>query len=237
MRARSEVLQHLAERIREIEAAAPARGSVAALRLPLLEPLLAGGTLRSGTLVELRAEAEGAGTWTFALCLARQACVARPPLVLVDPRGWFYPPAAAALGIDLEQVVLIRPGSTAEAQAALDQALRCDAVGAVVGWCERLRAAEAQRLRLAAEAGGGLGLLLGPPGARRDIAVGDLCLRVTPLVAAGFARRLQVEVLRWRGGSEGRTLIVEIDDETGHVHLPAGLAAPETGTCPARAAP
>jgi protein ImuA len=226
MGARAEVLQHLAERIRQIEAA-PARGQ-AALRLPLLDALVDGRELRGGLLIELAAAVAGAGAWTLALCLARQACVSRPPLVIVDPRGWFYPPAAAALGVDLEQVILIRPASAAENQAVLDQALRCSAVGAVVAWCERLRAAEAQRLRLAAEAGGGLGLLLGPPG--RDVSAADLRLRIVPLVSRGFARRLQVEVVRWRGGSAGRTLIVEIDDETGHVHLPAGLASPETGT-------
>jgi hypothetical protein len=236
MRATPEVLQDLAARIRAIESAGTSGRAAFATRLPLFDELLrpagsatlaaspTAGTLATGSLVELLAAGEGAGAWTLGLYWARHACAERKPLVLVDGRGWFYPPAAAALGVDLEHVILVRPISRPDCQAALDQALRCTAVGAVVGWCERLTAAEAQRLKLAAEAGGGLGLILRPKGAAQGPSFADLRLRIAPMVSTEAMRRVCIEVVRWRGGKEGQSLIVEIDDETGDVRVPAGLA-------------
>jgi hypothetical protein len=224
MRATPDVLQNLAARIREIEASRPPARSAFVTTLPLLDVLLKPGGLSAGALLELLGETDGAGVWTLGLVWARHACVERRTLVLVDPRGWFYPPAAAALGIDLENLVLIRPASRPDCQAALDQSLRCAAVGAVVGWCDRLTAAEAQRLKLAAEAGGGLGLILRPLGAARGPSFADLRLRVTPVVSAEVVRRVRIEVVRWRGGKEGQSLVGEIDDETGDVRVFAELA-------------
>src|SRR5438067_1000369 len=111
MRATPDILQGLVARIREIEASAGAFARSAAAPLPLLDVLLKPGGLSAGSLVELLGERDGAGAWTLALFWARHACTERETLVLVDGRGWFYPPAAAALGIDLEHVVLIRPTS------------------------------------------------------------------------------------------------------------------------------
>jgi hypothetical protein len=225
MRAKPDVLQNLAARIREIEAGTPAPGFTAPVaKLPVVDRLLAPTQLGAGALLELLGDIDGAGVWTLGLYWARHACAERGPLVLVDGRGWFYPPAAAALGIDLEHVILVRPASRPDGQAALDLALRCRAVGAVVGWCDRLIAAEAQRLKLAAEAGGGLGVILRPRGADCGPSFADLRLRIVPLVCTEVVRRVRIEVVRWRGGRDGQSLIVEIDDETGDVRVPAELA-------------
>jgi hypothetical protein len=223
MSAKTEVLQQLAERMRAMETAAQRRAAPP-VSLPLLDALLQGSE-HNRILVELVAGADGAGAWTLALLLARQACGTRQALVLIDPRGWFYPPAAAALGVDLERVILVRPTSGPQCQAALDQALRCRAVAAVVSWCDRLRPAEGQRLRLAAEAGGGLGLLLRPASALRSAALADLRLVVAPVLSMKSARRLKVEVARWRGGQEGRAFLVELDDETNDVRVFPELAS------------
>jgi hypothetical protein len=210
---------------RASEARVPLAGASGLCRdEPRRDQPLRPAVLTTGSLIELLAAGDGAGAWTLGLYWARHACAERRPLVLVDGRGWFYPPAAAALGVDLEQIILVRPTSRPDCQAALDQALRCTAVGAVVGWCDRLTAAEAQRLKLAAEAGGGLGLLLRPKGAAQGPSFADLRLRIAPLVSTEAVRRVCIEVLRWRGGKEGQSLIVEIDDETGHVRVSTGLA-------------
>ena len=248
-RATPEVLEALAERIRALESGRRPGGEAVPLVLPLLDPLLADEPLPAGALVELVDAAEGAGGWSVALLLARDACTdgrlrgtvmpreaaSGKYLVLVDGRGCFYPPAAARLGIDLDRLLLVRPRDRPTLHTALELSLRCAAVGAVVGWCDRLRSAESQRLRLAAEAGGGLGLLLRPPGAGRDASFADLRLLVAPLPPAGKERRVRLEVLRRRGRA-GQALVLEIDDETGHVRLPAGLAAPAPEAPRARAA-
>jgi protein ImuA len=230
MRATPDVLQGLADRIRAIEVTARSAGRPAlAAKLPLLDVLLEGTVLVAGSLIELLAATAGAGAWSLALVWARHACAERQALVLVDARGWFYPPGAAALGVDLDHVILVRPTSRPDCHAALDQSLRCAAVGAVVGWCDRLIAAEAQRLKLAAEAGGGLGLILRPLGAARGPSFADLRVQVSPLISTEAVRRVRLEVVRWRGGKEGQSLDVEIDDETGLVRVSAGLAPAAAG--------
>jgi hypothetical protein len=55
-------------------------------------------------------------------------------------------------------------------------------------------------------------------------------------LSAQAARRLKVEVARWRGGREGRTFTVEVDDETNDVRVSAELAAAATGSAAARPA-
>jgi hypothetical protein len=61
---------------------------------PALDGLLPGGGLRRGSLVEYLSPGVGSGTGTLALGAAREACVGRRALVVVDRRRTFYPPAA-----------------------------------------------------------------------------------------------------------------------------------------------
>jgi hypothetical protein len=243
MRPTSAILQDLAERIRAIESSR--RSPTRTLQTSLLAPLLAGGDLPAGSLVELLPAADGAGAWTLALLLARDACAFRRALVIIDAQGWFYPPAASKLGIDLEHTIIVRPARRSEIRIALDQSLRCLAVGAVLAVCDQLRGVESQRVKWAAEAGDGLGLLVhlpSPPikGGRKGTDVrgpsfADLRLVVAPFASDDTLRRVRVEAVRWRGGKEGEALMLEIDDETGHVCVPAELASAET-RAPARRA-
>jgi protein ImuA len=237
VRSAPEVLHTLTQRIRALETSLRPQGrSTLALGIPFFGDLLPEGELPAGSLVELLATAEGAGAWTLALLLTRHACGERKALVIVDPRSCFYPPAASRLGIDLAHTIVVRPTTHSELHAALDQSLRCQAVGTVLGGCERLRAAESQRLKLAAEAGGGLGILLRPGGASSGPSFADLRMTVTPLspekgTGTVFCpRRMRLDVMRCRGGRSGQSLVLEIDDETGHVRLPAELASPAIGT-------
>jgi protein ImuA len=191
--------------------------------IPALDRLLPGGGLRRGTLIEWLAAGEGCGATTLALGLARAACREGGALVVVDRRGDFYPPAAAGLGIELDRLVLIRPVRAADDAWALDQALRCLGVRAVLAWPERLANRTFRRLQLAAAAGGGVGLLVRPLGALAEPSWAEARLLVHPL-ASQAGRRLRVEVVRCRGGAGGGTVELEIDDETGVVHLAAELA-------------
>jgi protein ImuA len=92
----------------------------------------------------------------------------------------FYPPAAAAWGIDLSRLIILRPANEADALWALDQALRCPGVGAVLGSCDRLDVRDFRRLQLAAETGGTLGLLLRPDHLRGQPTWADVQWRVSP---------------------------------------------------------
>lgn len=226
-------LAELARRIQEIEATArPTGGATIALPIPLRDGLPA------GSLVEVLATADGGGAWTLALVLA-QAAAQGKFLVVADHEHSFYPPAAAALGVDLQRTLILRAHSgpsrgSARQINALVQALRCPAVGAVIGRFERLSTAEYRSLQLAAETEGGAGFLVRPASVSAP-SFAALRLFITPRPSPRAARLFDIEVLRERGGKAGRRFVLEIDHETGHVRLPAGLAAATVDAGAARA--
>ena len=76
---------------------------------PGLDSILPTGGLERGTLVDWLYASGGNGAGTLALAAAREALAPDTSLVVIDPGREFYPPAAVALGIDLRQMVLIRP--------------------------------------------------------------------------------------------------------------------------------
>lgn len=237
--ARSKILQDLAERIAAIERQEhPCRQVASVMGMPAWGDILLGGDLGAGTLVELLTTEEGTGAWTLALFMARRACGERKVLVVADNEKRFYPPAAFRLHIDLQRMLVIRPKQRPQALAALTQALRCPAVGAVIGKLERLSAAECRRLQVAAETGGGVSFLLRSTAALRQPSFATVRLLLTPVanpVASSTVRYVQVEVIRFRGSKAGQSLLLEIDDEKGHVRVPASLAAATSLSQPARA--
>jgi len=196
---------------------------------PALDRLLPGGGFRRGTLVEWLSAVEGGGTATLAMLAAREACQGGGTLIVVDRRREFYPPAAVRLGISLERLLVVQVASAADQNWALDQALRCPAVAAVLAWPEELDGRTFRRLQLAAEKGGSLGLLLRSEAARREPTWAEVRLRVVPLPGRHHdsnRRRLKIEVLRSPGKINHGSLEVEFDDETRDVHLvPPGTAA------------
>jgi protein ImuA len=219
------MLRALRRRIEEIESCQrPLARSRVSSGVAALDALLPEGGLRRGMLVELLSATDGAGAWTLGLELARQACGEQQVLVVVDEQSWFYPLAASRLGLDLRRCLLIRPGCWQDAYAAICQSLLCGAVGGVIGWCARVGMVDYQRLRLAAERGGGLGFLVRPPEALRSPACASARLLVSPIASGDPARRLRVEVLRGRG--RGQALTLELDDETSDVRPLSGVAPP-----------
>ena len=234
---RNQLLDELNQRIREIEATVrPAHAAPVSLGIPAVENWLPERHLVPGSLVELLSSAGGAGAWTLALFFARNACGSGKVLVVVDGQACFYPPAAVSLGIEMDRLIVIHPKTLADAALAVDQSLRASAVGSVIGWYDRLTTAAFRRLQLAAESGGGLGLLLRPITARRTPSFAALRLLVTPVAEIATLRRVRLEALRCRGGPSGQSLILEFDDATGDVCLAAGLASAAGDARPTRAA-
>lgn len=237
--ARCQILAQLQEELRRWEAAkhpaATVRTSTGCVQLDRLFP--EGGVAR-GTLVEWLAEGEGSGAMWLALIAAREACRGHGPLVVIDSRGTFYPPAAARAGIDLERLIVVRATPARDESWALDQSLRSSGVGAVLCTTDRLGQRAARRLQLAAEASGGVGFLVRPASVRSEPCWSEVRLLVEP--RAGTAepqegrrrgRRLDVEVLKTRCTvaselADRRRLELEVDDETGVVRAVARLASP-----------
>jgi hypothetical protein len=113
---------------------------------------------------------------TLSLLAAREACHEGGTLVVIDRQQTFYPPAAAAWGIDLNRLIVVRPRSARDELWAAVQSLRSPAVAAVWGMIDRLDGRAFRRLQLAAQAGRTLGLLLRPPSARGQPSWADVRL-------------------------------------------------------------
>ncbi len=126
---------------------------------PLDQQLPAAG-LAAGALHELIATAPGGALRLWALWLARQSIMTNEYIIWLDDAGDVYPPAVWAWGIDPARLVLVRPGNRKDSFWALDQSLRCRGIAAVIASPGNLTRAQARRLQLAAETGGGIGLLL-----------------------------------------------------------------------------
>lgn len=231
----AEIVRQLQGRVRRIEGARrrddepPISTGCAAL-----DALLPAGGLQRGTLLEWfpappgshGGSQRGSGAGTLAMLLARAALGEGGALVVMDRRRTFYPPAAAALGIDWERLILVRAPSEADELWALDQALRCPGVAAVWAPLEKLGAHDFRRLQLAAETSGAIGLLLRPSRLRGQPSWAHLQLLVTPRLRAASQqpgpsssvnRRLRVELIRIRGAAISnttKTIELEIDEQT-----------------------
>ena len=190
-----------------------------------LDRLLPEGGFRRGTLVEWLVAGQANGGQTLALIAARQACQDAGVLVVLDESREFYPPAAVRLGIALDRLIVVQASGMADNLWALDQSLRCPAVAAALAWPAKLDGRTFRRLQLAAEQGGGLGLLIRPESARPEPSWAAVRLLVEPLPSPASAagrpagRRLRIRLLRGHGIAGNGSIEVEIDDEASTVHL------------------
>jgi cell division inhibitor SulA/protein ImuA len=223
---RLDVIHDLKERLRQLEQSQrPAPESVYVTDTALDRVLPRQGLL-GGTLTEWLSDGEGTGAVTLTLALTAGILQAGGFCVVVDSRREFYPPAAASLGLPLEQTVVVHPTKVDDALWTLEQALRSPAVAVALGWLERVNDRGLRRLQLAAEAGGCLGFLLRPAHCRTTPSWAELRLLVEtlPTPVAWSGRRLRVEVLYCRGGASGDAVELELSHEAGFVRLAPPLA-------------
>ena len=180
-----------------------------------LDALLPAGGLRPGSLVEWLADgdtvATGGGAATLAFAVACRLGTtdggkgagggpARPRMiVVVDRTGWFHPPAVLPWLNDERRLVVARPSRDDDEIWAIDQALRCTGVAAVLAWPRATigrrsrvrcgtRPAESlqqwstamRRWQLAAAASGAVGLLVRPRAALADPSWAESRIVVSP---------------------------------------------------------
>ena len=101
------VLARLREEIRRIERRPGQREGVVACGVDAVDAALPGGGFRRGALAEL---AGGPASGKTAVALALLAALGEEELFAwVDGRGELYPPAAAARGVDLGRLLVVRP--------------------------------------------------------------------------------------------------------------------------------
>ena len=242
-----DALAQLQERMRQIEGArAAGEHPPVGTGCPRLDALLPAGGLQRGTLLECFPAAQssgGTGPGMLAMLLAKAAAASGEAVVVVDREKTFYPPAAVALGIPWEQLLVVRPRNAKEELWAIDQSLRCAGVAAVWAPLVKIGAHDFRRLQLAAESSEVVGLLLRDSPWRKEPSWAHVQIAVAPsFIAAGRKpsgesrrhtgrlaplrfphqhRHLQVTVLRIRGAKLNATAkraVVQIDEVTGQFH-------------------
>ena len=121
-----------------------------------------------------------------------------PWLVWIAPPHEPYAPALAQQGIELGRLLIVRPESATEALWAAEQALGSGICAAVFLWLKGTDDRWLRRLKLAAEAGGALGVLFRPERHRFESSPANLRLLMT-----SGEREARLDLLKVQGGRPG----------------------------------
>jgi protein ImuA len=181
--------------------------------LPAIDALLPGQGLTRCAVHELLWNAdESSKPFFFAACLARAATKKPKPLIWSDPGNEIYPPALAALGIPFDRLFLLKPKTPQDQLWAVTQCLACKSVGATVAMIPRLNRIQARRLQLAAERGGGVGLILRPYAPRlassKEHAAATRWL-IQPAPGERTVQRWKIQLIHGHGGLTYRPVYLE----------------------------
>jgi protein ImuA len=204
---RRQLIEGLREQIRRIERKPGRRAASAASGWEEVDRRLPGGGFPHGALSEVTG-GPASGKTALALSVVAGALRRGALAAWVDGGGELYPPAAAALGVDLERLLIVRPPEVSStrgdggavaglwaAEALLGSgAFEVVAIDLVAAIEQARRAPDERMLRrlvAATEKGGAVGLWLGAPGAVRAPAAVRLELEAldgTPRVVRATAR-------------------------------------------------
>jgi len=119
-------------------------------------------------------------------------------LVWIAPPHEPYAPALAQQGIELGRLLIVRPPSAMEALWAAEQALSSGVCAVVLLWLKGTDERWLRRLKLAAEAGGSLGVLFRPERHRFEASPASVRLLMTQ-----GEPEPHLELLKVQGGHPG----------------------------------
>ena len=183
---------------------------------------LIGAGLARGALHEVCAASPGSGVAFAAILLAN--CGGQVLWIATEQESnLVWPPGLVPFGLAPENLILARAARWPEALWAMEEALRCPALGAAVLMADSgqgLDLTATRRLHLAAEAGGVFGLLLRPDGTAGASAARTRW-HIAPL-SADAAPRWRLTLLRQRGGAPAGPWNVAFNAATNMLHLEAG---------------
>src|SRR6202158_5156635 len=202
---RAETLERRAPLCRNGECSRVASGLPAPSGFPELDASLPGGGWPIGAIAELMSDAIGIGELSLLVPVLSRLARAGRYIAWIAPPYLPYAPALAQRGLPLNCGLLIQTYNLQQSLRATEQALRCPAVGAVLGWPAYIVDKNVRRLQLAAAAGGSLGILYRPPQAARESSRSALRLR-WHAAPDGLA----VEIHKSRGHHAGLTLRVAV---------------------------
>ena len=187
-------------RLHELQQALRAAAGATHAALPTghaaLDAALPGGGWPLGAITELCPVAPGIGELTLLMPALARLGRSGKQLVWIAPPHLPYPPALAGHGLPLAQLLQVHVREAREVAWAAEQALRCPAVGAVLAWPGTLDDRTVRRLQLAAETGGGCGVLYRDPAVLAQPSPAALRVHLSPEGAG-----LRLELRKVRGGN------------------------------------
>jgi protein ImuA len=237
-------LRQQLERLERAEGAKAKGPAVLPFGLGPLDALWPQGGLPRGALHEVACDHTGLAPATgFTAWIAGR--LKQTVLWCTSPASaGLYAPGLAAMGLPPQRLLIARTRTDKDALAAMEEALRHGALGAVVGEIARLDLTSSRRLQLAAEKTGTMTLILRRIEAGKAVALNPIAAasrwRIAPAPSApaigletnltpnGIPQlpgraRWRLALVRSRHGTRG-SWIVEAPDAQGHLHLPALLA-------------
>ncbi len=186
------------------DARAPKAGALSS-GFPALDEVLPGRGWPRGAVTEIHALGEGIGELGLLMPVLVEVSVTGRWIVWIAPPHVPYAPACADRGVDLSRMLVVRGADSGESLWAAEQVLRAPACGAVMLWegAARFTIRSLRRLQLAAETGGGFGVVFRNPRAGMAPSPAALKLRIETDTAG-----LAVTLLKCRGGSPERRIVI-----------------------------
>jgi hypothetical protein len=166
-----------------------------------LDARLPGGGWPTASLIEVLLDDTGLGEVQLflpALVESQRTSGDVPWLVWIAPPHEPYAPALAQQGIELTRLLVVRPTTATEALWAAEQALGSGVCAAVLLWLKGTDDRWLRRLKLAAEAGGALGVLFRPERHRFESSPASLRLLMTQ-----GEHETRLDLLKVQGGRPG----------------------------------
>jgi hypothetical protein len=166
-----------------------------------LDARLPGGGWPTASLIEVLLNDTGLGEVQLflpALVESQRTSGDVPWLVWIAPPHEPYAPALAQQGIELTRLLVVRPTTATEALWAAEQALGSGVCAAVLLWLKGTDDRWLRRLKLAAEAGGALGVLFRPERHRFESSPASLRLLMTQ-----GEHETHLDLLKVQGGRPG----------------------------------
>lgn len=194
--------------------------------LAALDSVLPGGGFAVQAVHEVLVEPSVGPPLSFVSQIAQAAAAAAGSGVVIwcDRRGGPYPPALTAADGTFGRLLVVRTRGSADEVWAATECLRSKAVGVVVAFPERLSRVEARRLRLAAEQGGGVAVLLRPAGSGSRHHAATTRWSVRPMQGDAYTQRWIVRLIHGHGGRVDEDVVLEVDRDRCHVRSAELLA-------------
>jgi protein ImuA len=209
-----DIIQQLRQEILLREGLRPPSAAAVDMGLGDVAAAFPQGVFPTGAMHELLSDGpEGAaagGAWVAALIGRLMA--SEGACVWIGPRRTVYPPGLKAYGIEPDRVVFVDVRKEKEGLWAVEEALKCEGLAAVVGEIREVSFLASRRFQLAVEQSRVTGFLLRDRPRNRQPIATVARWQITPLPGGteaqgmpgvGFARWI-VELLRIRGGQPGK---------------------------------